>query len=60
MYRAMCSCGGHVDFKRTYIQKGHHCITCGILLVSTVGGNIYPLNGARIKGYFKVGNGVKE
>ena len=56
MYRAMCKCGGYVDFKRSRILNTHRCNKCHIILVSTQKGEIYPSSNTKIKGYFKVGN----
>lgn len=55
MYRAMCKCGGYVDFKRSYVPNSHYCNKCGELLIVTFKGLIEPHNNAKIKGYFKVG-----
>lgn len=54
MYRAMCKCGGHIDFKRSNILNTHKCNKCGKVLVTTNDGNIFPVFDAKIKGYFKV------
>lgn len=54
MYRVMCNCSGHVDFKRSHILNLHHCNKCGRMLAETKDGNIYTYG--RLKGYFKVGD----
>jgi hypothetical protein len=55
MYRAVCQCGGYVDFKRSHLCNHHYCGKCGELLVVTMNGLIEVYNSARVKGYFKVG-----
>jgi len=55
MYRAMCKCGGHVDFNR-HEHHFYRCNQCRNVIVWIENGSIQYRPGTRIKGYFKAGD----